>query len=101
MSDYGSVNLQEMLQTAYPGNPCYSAPEAGVPSQQSPKMDIFSFGVLLLEMLSGKFPDPKQRESHLLMLHDHPMLSLVQSCLKARKEDRPIASNIISELDHN
>ena len=79
VSDYGSVNLQEMLQTAYPGNPCYSAPEAGVPSQQSPKMDIFSFGVLLLEMLSGKFPDPKQRECHLLM-----QFATIQCCLSSR-----------------
>ena len=29
------------LQTANPGNPCYSAPEAGDPSQQSPKMDVW------------------------------------------------------------
>ena len=101
MSDYGSVNLQQKLHTAHPGNPCYSAPEAGDPNQQSPKMDIFSFGVLQLEMLTGEFPETEERESHLLMIHDHPMLSLVQSCLKARKEDRPTASNIISELDHN
>ena len=56
VSDYGSVNLQQKLHTAHPGNPCYSAPEAGDPNQQSPKMDIFSFGVLLLEMLTGEFP---------------------------------------------
>ncbi len=30
-----------------PGSPAYSAPEASIPSQQSPKMDIYSFGVLL------------------------------------------------------
>ena len=54
VSDYGTVNLLQQLDTACPGNPCYSAPEANDPTQQSPKMDIFSFGALLMEMLSGE-----------------------------------------------
>ena len=53
VSDYGTVNLQENLATIGPGSPCYAAPEANDPTQQSPKMDIFSFGALLVEMLSG------------------------------------------------
>ena len=54
VSDYGTVNLQENLATVGPGSPCYAAPEANDPTQQSPKMDIFSFGALLVEMLSGE-----------------------------------------------
>ena len=54
VSDYGTVNLQENLATVGPGSPCYAAPEANDPIQQSPKMDIFSFGALLMEMLSGE-----------------------------------------------
>ena len=54
VSDYGTVNLQENLATVGPGSPCYAAPEANYPTQQSPKMDIFSFGALLMEMLSGE-----------------------------------------------
>ena len=54
VSDYGTVNLQENLATVGPGSPCYAAPEAHNPTQQSPKMDIFSFGALLMEMLSGE-----------------------------------------------
>ena len=54
VSDYGTVNLQENLATIGPGSPCYAAPEANDPTQQSPKMDIFSFGALLVEMLSGE-----------------------------------------------
>jgi serine/threonine protein kinase len=54
VSDYGTVNLQENLATIGPGSPCYAAPEANDPNQQSPKMDIFSFGALLMEILSGK-----------------------------------------------
>ena len=54
VSDYGTVNLQENLETVGPGSPCYAAPEANDPTQQSPKMDIFSFGALLMKMLSGE-----------------------------------------------
>ena len=54
VSDYGTVNLQENLATVGPGSPCYAAPEASHPTQQSPKMDIFSLGALLMEMLSGE-----------------------------------------------
>ena len=54
VSDYGTVNLQENLATVGPGSPCYAAPEVNDPTQQSPKMDIFSFGALLMEMLSGE-----------------------------------------------
>ena len=46
VSDYGSVNLIENLRTVGPGSPVYAAPEANIPPLQSPKMDIFSFGVL-------------------------------------------------------
>ena len=53
VSDYGTVNLLQRLDTICPGNPSYAAPEANDPNQQSTKMDIFSFGALLLEMLTG------------------------------------------------
>ena len=53
VSDYGTVNLLQRLDTICPGNPSYAAPEANDPNQQSTKMDIFSLGALLLEMLTG------------------------------------------------
>ena len=97
---YGTVNLQRNLTTVYPGNACYSAPEAGDPTQQSPKMDVFSCGILLLEMLTGKFPDIDERADHLRSIVQQPLLPLVQSCLERRKEDRPTAARIITQLDH-
>ena len=51
VSDYGSANLQNLIATtANPGNRVYSAPEAGNPREHSPAMDVFSYGVLLIEM---------------------------------------------------
>ena len=98
VTDYGSVNLQRWLQTEGPGNPTYAAPEANIPSQQSSKMDIFSFGVLLIEMLTGELPPPNERY-RLMGYITHPqLLDLIRRCLRDQK-DRPNASDIISELD--
>ena len=96
VSDYGTVNLLQQLNTVCPGNPCYSAPEANDPTQQSPKMDIFSFGVLLMEMLTGKFPVAR---AHLLNeIRHQQLLAVINRCLMERKEERPTASDLISDL---
>ena len=99
VSDYGTVNLQQQLSTAGPGSRCYAAPEANDPTQQSPKMDIFSFGALLMEMLAGELPAPEERARLLGMIHHQPLLALIRECLRINKEDRPSASEVIVELD--
>ena len=118
VSDYGTVNLQENLATVGPGSPCYAAPEANDPTQQSPKMDIFSFGALLMEMLSGELtanryvqtlnytpsltgelPAIDERTRLMIKINHQPLLDLIRRCLKERKEDRPNASDIISKLE--
>ena len=100
VTDYGSVNLQQQLETEGPGNPTYAAPEANHPRLQSPKMDIFSFGILLIEMLTGELPPSDER--HLLMgtIRHRRLLALIERCLNQRRENRPSASDIISELEH-
>ena len=100
VSDYGSVNLQHHLHSSNPGNPIYSAPEANDPQQQSPKMDIFSFGVLLIEMLTGVLPPTDERHQLMDTIRHQPLLNLIRRCLSYHKEDRPDASNIISELNN-
>ena len=99
VSDYGTVNLQQQLETVGPGSPCYAAPEAEYASRQSPKMDIFSFGALLLEMLTGELPAPDERPRLLLKIGYHRLLALIQRCLSENREARPRASDIITELD--
>ena len=100
VTDYGSVNLQQELETVGPGNPTYAAPEANDPCLQSSKMDIFSFGILLIEMLTGELPPSDER--HLLMgtIRHRRLLALIERCLNQQRENRPSASDIISELEH-
>ena len=54
VSDYGSANFMNAVATAAPGSPVYAAPEARYPDQHSPKMDTFSYGVLLVEIMCSK-----------------------------------------------
>ena len=57
LSDFGSSNFARQVITVAPGNATYAAPESSDPKLQSPKMDVFSYGILLLEMALGQFPD--------------------------------------------
>ena len=63
LGDLGSANFLAKLPTIGPGCAAYAAPEAVDPRQQGPKMDVYSFGVLLLEMCVGKFMDQHTLES--------------------------------------
>ena len=98
LSDYGTVNLFHQLETVNPGSPVYAAPEANDPRLQSTKMDIYSFGALMLEMLTGQLPTPEDRPALLLRVHHDQLLDLIRRCLSERAQDRPDAATFIREL---
>ena len=98
LSDYGTVNLFHQLETVNPGSPVYAAPEANDPRLQSTKMDIYSFGALMLEMLTGQLPTPEDRPALLLKVHHDQLLDLIHRCLSERAQDRPDAATYIREL---
>ena len=98
LSDYGSINLLENLRTVGPGSPVYAAPEANIPPLQSPKMDIFSFGVLLVEMCTARFPEVADRKRLIRSIQQPDMVALIRRCLAENRDERPSASDIITEL---
>ena len=100
VSDYGSVNQLQHAHSEGAGNATYAAPEANTANQQTPKMDIFSFGVLLIEMCISEFPDTieVEREAQIRSIPHAHFVALIRRCLQGNKDNRPSASDLITEL---
>ena len=98
VTDYGSVNLQQKLQTENPGSPVYSAPEANIPTLQSPKMDIFSFGVLLVEMLTSRFPEVSFRQRLIASIDHVGYQRMIRQYLSEERDQRSSAQQLITTL---
>ena len=99
VSDYGSTNFLQQLRTTGPGSPAYAAPEADIPSQQSPKMDVYSYGVLLLEMCSQRFPNREEFEALLQQVQQPTMVALIHQCMEREPMRRPTMSDLIGHLE--
>ncbi|XP_019853341.1 PREDICTED: probable serine/threonine-protein kinase mps1 [Amphimedon queenslandica] len=95
LSDYGQPFID---RTTNPGNPVYSAPEAANPREHSPAMDVFSYGVLLVEMVSRRIPLPDERRALIDGIRRASFRSLVQCCLIVEYRQRPTMNDIITEL---
>ena len=100
LSDYGSANLQENVHTAEPGNPVYSAPEATTPKLHSPAMDIYSIGILLVEMATGQFPLSVsfEREVQIQEVKWPLMKKLVLRCTHDDPKSRPTTEKLLEDL---
>ena len=98
LSDYGSANFTRQVRTAGPGNPSYAAPEAAVPSQQSPKMDVFSFGVLLVEMATRRFPDKDDLAAQIRLVTVPRLPELIRRCTNANPSRRPDICDVLTQL---
>ena len=101
VSDYGTVSLQPLTSTRNPGNPVYSAPESPYPNQHSPAMDVFSYGVLLIEMAVCEFPDVGKRVAQIKAIKRLALKNLIERCLIENYKQRPAMSDIIKELNES
>ncbi len=98
LSGFRSANFSRQLRTTNPGNPVYAAPETFNPSHQSTKMDIFSFGVLLVEVYTATFPDQSDRERLIQSIGDGQVVRLIRQCTSEDRTKRPTASDVITQL---
>ena len=98
VSDYGSANFLSKVTTMGPGNASYAAPESMNPKLQSPKMDVYSYGILMLEMATGQFPDQTLQAIQLDTLLWQDMKGLINRCICEDPANRPTMKDILIEL---
>lgn len=107
LSDFWSANFlwHTSEQSVVPGNPNYAAPEVRSPHSHSEKMDVYSFGVLLFEICSGRTPPSLQLRNEMLptaaVVWPKPQchfVSLIVSCTKENKDDRPTMTEVLTQL---
>ena len=113
MSKLATVNTRMTALTLCPGNLLYMSPEALDEAKKiyTAKLDIFSFGVIVIQILTRQFPNPtdrfctislpqvneevrrvvpetERREAHLKLIpNTHSLKPLALQCLK--KENEP------------
>ena len=100
LSDFGSANLQLHVKTVVPGNPAYAAPESKFPEDHCPAMDVYSFGVLVTEMILHSAPemDPGRRERAARAIEWASMKEIVLKCIKDDREQRISSVQLLKEL---
>ena len=109
LSDFGSANLLRLATTPAEGAIIYTAPEAfpqhpsspSPPPPQTPKIDVYSYGVLLGEVITQELPDPKKLKEMVQQVQRqwpqiHP---LVTSSIQYKPDDRPTMAYVLEQLD--
>ena len=122
MSKLVSVNPRFTPLSMCPGNALYMSPEAlRQPPQYSTKLDVFSWGILTIQVMTRLFPNPgpqfntveerdgriihevipehRRRKSHIdLVDSKHPLLELAITCLQFNENSRPTADKLCVEM---
>lgn len=115
------INLtpqQASRMTQNPGTPAYMPPEVMVPEPKyDTSVDIFSYGILMIHVLSGRWPEPQEgqirnnecgemipvseaerRDVFLQRIgNDHPLMNTIQLCIKNDPKSRPHISEIVRQ----
>ena len=100
LGDLGTAKIQKQAATAGPGAIAYGAPEAADFTKHSPKMDVYSYGVLLLEVLTKTHPFQMVDALKAQVQQQFPQYyQLVTTCISQQSRYRPTMYDVIEQLD--
>ena len=103
LSDLGSAQFANLAQTLAPGCFLYAAPEVRQEDsahQQTVKIDVYSFGVLLIEMLIREMPSGNIEALVRSLQSRWPhFVPLITSCTITNPNQRPSMRQVIDRLD--
>ena len=100
LGDFGTAKLQQYCTTPGPGALAYAAPEVADPKDHSTKMDVYSFGVLVIEVLTKTLPFQNLNTLKGQVQQQFPQYhQLVTSCTNQQSSDRPTMYDVIGQLN--
>lgn len=114
ISDFGTAKLmasqERMGHTSSVGTVIYSAPEVLQGEAYDAKVDVWSFGILVLQLITGKDPWPRMDQKYInseLMARQAPPIDeslsdelqgLLAACLAPTPEDRVTFEQIVTAM---
>ena len=103
LSDLGSAQFANIAQTLAPGCVLYAAPEVqqkDTALKQTEKVDVYSYGVLLIEILTREMPTGNVQQLITSLIPIWPQfISLIQRCTNANPARRPTIREAIISLN--
>jgi myosin heavy subunit len=100
ISDYISTSLSG--PTNITSSSAYCPPEGYNPNEHSPLMDVYSFGVLAMEMILSELPPitVAERDIQATTIRWPLMKRLIQKCISHKKQERPQIFQVIFDLNN-
>ena len=113
------LNMTQLQMTRSPGCPAYMPPDVMVADQHyDVSIDQFSYGILVIHTLSGKWPEPtigqtrttesgklvpvseaERRKTYLDSIGtNHPLMDLILKCINNDPKSRACANEIVKTL---
>ena len=109
---------QVVRNTQAPGTVTYMPPEALVPNPEyDTSIDIFSYGIMIIHVLNGKWPEPQcgqisMKQGKMIPVSEaerrqvfldavgekHPLMDLILRCIDTDPQRRPRANEVVFRL---